>query len=199
MIRVLIIEDEIIIARFIEQELTTKFQCTTRIALSPEEARSSMSEILPHLILCDIHLNAAESGIDLITSLQSEYAFEVIYITSYQTRAIIEKASCTNPANYIIKPVDEAQLLAGMQLVISKISRSSKNGLKTMQPANILNNTELNILKLIRHKKTTREIADELCLSPYTVKNHRHNICRKLDLEEGNNALLKWLLQNPES
>ncbi|AXY75025.1 DNA-binding response regulator [Paraflavitalea soli] len=196
MVRVLIIEDEIIIARFIEQQLLSSFQCTTRIALSVNEALTAMPEMLPHLLLCDINLQETESGIELIARLRHDFAFEVIYITSYQNRGIIAQAASTNPANYIIKPVDEAQLFAGVQLVMNKILHHSAAGEKIMHPASLLNTTELSILQQIRDKKTTKEIAQSLFLSPYTIKNHRHNICRKLQLDEGNNALLKWVMQN---
>lgn len=196
MVRVLIIEDEIIIARFIEQQLLSSFQCTTRIALSVNEAMVAMPEMLPHLLLCDINLHETKSGIELIASLRHDFAFEVIFITSYQNRGIIAQAASTNPANYIIKPVDESQLFAGVQLVMNKIMHHSAAGEKIMNPATLLNTTELSILQQIRDKKTTKEIAQSLFLSPYTIKNHRHNICRKLQLDEGNNALLKWVMQN---
>jgi DNA-binding NarL/FixJ family response regulator len=196
MVRVLIIEDEVIIARFIEQQLLSAFQCTTRIAISVNEVRAAMPEMLPHLLLCDINLHESLSGIELITELQRDYAFEVIYITSYQNRTIIEQAAATNPANYIIKPVDEAQLFAGVQLVMNRIINNSAAGEKITHPTGLLNATELNILQLIRDQKTTKEIAQSLFLSPYTIKNHRHNICRKLQLDEGNNALLKWVMQH---
>lgn len=195
MVRVLIIEDEIIIARFIEQQLLSSFPCTTRVAVSVKEAREAMHELTPHLLLCDINLQDNQSGIALITELRQQYAFEVIYITSYQNRSIIEQASATNPANYIIKPVDEAQLFAGVQLVMNKISQTTAVGEKLVNPAALFNTTERSILQLIRDQKTTKEIAQALFLSPYTIKNHRHNICRKLQLEEGNNALLKWVMQ----
>lgn len=197
MIRVLIIEDEIIIARFIEQQLVISFNCDTRIAISVDEAITAMAEMRPQLLLCDINLNDTISGIELITKLQQTYAFEVIFITSYQNRTIIEQASITNPANYIIKPVDEAQLFAGLQIVIHKIGQAQAVAEKTAQPSELLNNTEIMILQQIREQKTTKEIAKSLHLSPYTIKNHRHNICRKLNLEEGNNALLKWVMQHP--
>ena len=198
MVRVLIIEDEIIIARFIEQQLVSGFSCTTRIAVSTSEAKAAMPQLLPHLLLCDINLQGDQSGIDLITELRREYAFEVIYITSYQNRGIIEQASATNPANYIIKPVDEAQLFAGVQLVMNRIQQHPTAGEKISNPASQFNATELNILQLISEQKTTKDIAQALFLSPYTIKNHRHTICRKLQLEEGNNALLKWAMQNSQ-
>jgi DNA-binding NarL/FixJ family response regulator len=196
MVRILIIEDEIIIARFIERQLLTHFDCETRIAVSATEVRTAMAEMLPHLLLCDIHLEEDLTGIHLVTELQRRYAFEVIFITSYQTRTIIEQAAAVNPANYIIKPIDEMQLFAGVQLVISRILTTSHTGKAFLQPNTLFSETEIRILRLIREKKTTLEIADELHLSRYTIKNHRHAICRKLDLRDENNALLKWVAEN---
>lgn len=196
MVRVLIVEDEIIIARFIEQQLLSSFTCTTRIAVSVQEAKTAMQEWLPHLLLCDINLQEPQSGIELIAELRRDFSFEVIYITSYQHRSIIEQASTTNPANYIIKPVDEAQLFAGVQLVMNRITQHASAGERIANPVSALNATEISILQLIRDRKTTKEIAQTLFLSPYTIKNHRHNICRKLQLEEENNALLKWVMQH---
>ncbi|ANE50085.1 response regulator transcription factor [Flavisolibacter tropicus] len=195
-LRILIVEDEIIIARFIEQQLKTNFSCTTQIALSAKEAQVAMENFQPHLLLCDIHLEEELTGITLVTELRQQYYFEVIYITSYQSRPIIEKASATNPANYLIKPIDEAQLYAGIQLVLPKIQNQPQSGKKPEAPDALLNETELRILQLIREQKTTKEIAADLHLSPYTIKNHRHKICRKLELKDENNALLRWALEN---
>lgn len=196
MVRILIIEDEIIIARFIEQQLQSNFNCETRIAVSRAEAETAMAEMLPHLLLCDIRLETELSGIELVTNLRRRYAFEVIYITSYQTHSIIEKAAATQPANYLMKPLDETQLFAGVHLVISRLASGDQAGKPLLQMENIFSETELRILRLIREKKTTMEIADSLHLSRFTIKNHRHNICRKLQLADENNALLKWVVQN---
>ena len=196
MVRILIIEDEIIIARFIEQQLQANFACETRIAVSGAEAQAAMPEMLPHLLICDIQLEEDLSGIDLVTTLRRRYAFEVIFITSYQTKAIIEKAAATHPANYIIKPIDETQLFAGVQLIISRLTTQDQTGKTLLQTDSLFTETELRILRLIREQKTTLEIADTLHLSRYTIKNHRHNICRKLELADENNALLKWVVQN---
>jgi DNA-binding NarL/FixJ family response regulator len=196
MIRILIIEDEIIIGRFLEQQLKGNFSCQTQIAVSVEEVRTAMAEMLPQLLLCDINLGGELSGIDLVKELQRLYVFEVIYITSYQTHSIINKAAATHPANYIIKPVDEAQLFAGVQLVISRFLSNPDTAKSFLQATTTLSDTELRILRLIREKKTTLEIAGILHLSRYTIKNHRHAICRKLELQDENNSLLKWVAQN---
>jgi len=53
---------------------------------------------------------------------------------------------------------------------------------------------ERRILKLIAEKKTSKEIASALYISPRTVDNHRNNICAKLDLHDSN-TLLKFALE----
>ncbi|HWB91708.1 MAG TPA: response regulator [Puia sp.] len=196
MVRILIIEDEIIIGRFIEQLLKTNYDCETMIAVTAAEARTAMGGFLPHLLLCDIQLEEELSGIEVITELRRRYAFETIYITSYQHRSIVEQAAATHPANYIIKPIDDSQLLAGVQLVISRLQTDGQAGKAFLKPDVIFTDIELRILRHIREKKTTMEIAQALHLSRYTIKNHRHTICRKLQLQDENNALLKWVVQN---
>lgn len=198
MTRILIIEDEVIIARFIEQQLLKHFECSIQLAINIKEAKAVMDAFSPQILLCDINLNEAKSGIELITELQQRYAFEVVYITSYKSLSIIREAAQTNPANYIIKPVDEGQLFAGVQLVINKLKTNKGQEEKKLQTKRILNEIEYKIVQLIRQKKTTNEIAQLLHLSPYTVKNHRHNICGKLGLENKNNALLQWVLEQPD-
>lgn len=193
--RILIIEDEIIIARFMEQQLKSHFNCDIRIAISTAEAALEMEQYSPHLLLCDINLNEEENGIQFIANLQRQYLFEVIFITSYQSKSIIEEAAMTKPANYIIKPIDEVQLYAGVQLVLTRLNGNPPCGKKPAVPVDLLNHTEREIIRFIAQKKTTKEIAQLLFLSPHTIKNHRHNICRKLQLEDENNALLTWVLQ----
>ena len=185
MIRILIIEDEIIIARFIERQLQTNFECETSVAVSTAEAQAAMENFIPHLLLCDIQLEADLSGIDLVTELRRRYAFEVIYITSYQHRSVIEKAAATHPAGYIIKPIDETQLFAGVQLAITRARNENRTGKAFLRNDTHFTNSELQILRLIREKKTTLEIAETMHLSRYTIQ-----------LRDENNALLKWVAEN---
>lgn len=168
--RILIIEDEIIIARYIQQQLHDKFDCQTNIAVNIDEATSIIGEFLPHLILCDINLNDATDGVDLIAQFQKNFGFDTIFITSYQAKEIIEKAARIKPANYIIKPIDEAQLFAAIQIVQLKNMDNESVGITRQNPQNLLTKIEYDILRLIAQKKTTKEIAETLFISPYTVK-----------------------------
>jgi DNA-binding CsgD family transcriptional regulator len=56
--------------------------------------------------------------------------------------------------------------------------------------------TENRILQLISEQKNSKEIAAILFVSEKTIRNHRYNIKKKLDLPKENNSLLKWALIN---
>ena len=196
--RILIIEDEIIIARFIENQLKRSFQVDTFIALNHQEAEDRLKTFLPHLILCDIELNDQLDGIDLMHKLKPIHNFELIFITSYQSKSMIDRASDLNPANYIIKPLDESRLYAGILPTIKQVENRLRIG-EQLNLDTLLSPTEMQVLQLVAQKKTTKEIAELLFLSPLTIKNHRHGICRKLNLTERNNALLMWALKNQDS
>lgn len=196
--RILIIEDEIIIARFIEQQLKANFDYTVQIAVNYDEVLVAMPALLPHLLLCDINLKGKLDGIEITRALATTYAFEVIFVTSYQSKNMIENATSVKPLHYLIKPVDEAAIYAALKLASPAITDNPKLGkLKAQDPSKLdFNITERSILRLILENKSTKEIAEIMNLSPYTVKNYRHKLCRKLNLRDENNALLKWALLN---
>ncbi len=56
--------------------------------------------------------------------------------------------------------------------------------------------TESRILSLISQQKQSKEIAELLFVSEKTIRNHRYNIKKKLDLPKENNSLLKWAIIN---
>jgi CheY-like chemotaxis protein len=97
-IRILIVEDEIVIGRHLQQILNTgfsqEFNVETQLAITPAKAVAVVPDFLPQLILCDINLNNTQTnGIELIDNLQKNYHFETVFITSYQSKMMIEQAS----------------------------------------------------------------------------------------------------------
>lgn len=52
-----------------------------------------------------------------------------------------------------------------------------------------------NINMDIPEGQTTKQIASELGIAPFTVKSHRRNICAELELR-GPNALIRWSIEN---
>jgi DNA-binding CsgD family transcriptional regulator len=56
--------------------------------------------------------------------------------------------------------------------------------------------TESRVLQLIAEQKKSKEIAEILFVSEKTIRNHRYNIKKKLDLPKENNSLSKWAILN---
>jgi len=81
---------------------------------------------------------------------------------------------------YLVKRVRQAESAGS--------ARSGLEGLTT---------TELRILSLLAEYKTSKEIAQELFISPRTVDTHRNNICQKLNIH-GSHALVKFALQHKD-
>lgn len=195
-IKILIIEDEMIIARFIEQHFYSFYQnIAINIALSVDEVDTYMQQQQPDLVLCDIQLQDDCDGIDLMVKYKAEKQFSLIFITSYESKQCIDRTIAVNAENYIIKPLNESRLYAGTHLVMQRLL-SLDAAPKMDLNLSGLTSSEIQVLKLIANRYTTKNIADKLCLSPYTIKNTRHRICRKLSLEEENNALLTWAIEH---
>ncbi len=194
--RILVIEDELLVAQYICYHLRRSFSPEVSLARNVEEARDKTKELLPHLILCDINLNNAVDGIDLIADLKDRYHFEVVFVTSYHVPDMIDRAIEQDPVHYLIKPFTEEQFYATIKLAIQKIEGNPRSGTARTDLTELLTKMEYEILTAIVKNKTTKQIADEFFVSPSTVKNHRHNICRKLGLESGNNAIIKWVMEH---
>jgi DNA-binding NarL/FixJ family response regulator len=100
---------------------------------------------------------------------------------------IIEAIAAVAEGRHYFSPSVSGHLIRRRERVDS-LTRE-KPGLKDLTKA------ELRILKLIAMKKTSREIATELFISPRTVEAHRANICTKLDLR-GSHSLLYFALSH---
>jgi DNA-binding NarL/FixJ family response regulator len=191
--KILIVEDELIIATDLSEMLFHQgFDC--RICLTKEEAMLLLEQaFMPDLILCDIHLRAAQDGIELAKWIRSRsIETEIIFITAFSGTEIINKTSEIDPLNFIVKPWNEQQIKATIQIAFNYIDkkRDINNRLS------VLSITEYRIIELIAQNKSSKEIADILFISEKTVRNHRYNISKKLDLPNEKNSLLKWAMQH---
>jgi DNA-binding CsgD family transcriptional regulator len=92
--------------------------------------------------------------------------------------------------NYIVKPWNEEQIKVSVKMAFNYIEKKyAKEGLLKG-----LSLTEYKIIDLISKQKKSKEIGEILFISDKTVRNHRYNIIKKLDIPNDNNSLLKWAL-----
>lgn len=188
--KILILEDEIIVALDLQELLETEgFQ--TVVAHNFSEGIKQLKLFKPNLLVCDINLGANKNGIDFAKAAKLDYPqLEIIYVTAFTNHHFIEEAQDTDPFNFIVKPWNDEQIKVSINIAFKYIDE------KNLQYSILkeLSLSEYKILDLIGKQKKSKEIAEMLFISEKTVRNHRYNIIKKLNLPNDNNSLLKWAI-----
>lgn len=133
-VKILIVEDEVLIAEFILELLTDESFKNVKTVHSKEEAIRVMNEFEPDIILMDINLNGNNSGIEL--SKQKNTNAAVIFLTGQYDFELRSKALDTEPESYLTKPIKQNDLFAAIQLAYLKNQVKSitvKNGSDTIK------------------------------------------------------------------
>jgi len=178
--KVLILEDEIIIANSIQLHLESNGY-EVEIATDPETAETLFREHAFDIVLCDINLNHEIDGISFVESVVQDAA-PVVFLTAYSDLGTLKRAELTSPYAYLIKPFNKDQLLVtlNLSLVHARKKFLHANHRPTAAADEIeLTSRELEVLKLLAQSKTTDEVSTALFISPLTVATHRKNILRK--------------------
>lgn len=108
--KVLVVEDEKIIARDIESTLKRIGHESAGSVAKGEDAVALANEMNPDLILMDITLKGEMDGIEAAKIINETLGIPIIYITAHQDEDTIEKTKATNPYGYITKPLDDRDL-----------------------------------------------------------------------------------------
>lgn len=123
--KILIVEDNPLIAMEIKISLIDMDYTVTSIEDCYDDALKSIKKELPHLILIDIGLKGQKDGISLAKSIQANYDIPFIYLTSDMSEDTIDKACETNPAHYLPKPYTDFALNMAIRLILNKSRRNN--------------------------------------------------------------------------
>lgn len=118
--RVLLVEDEILIARDLEQQLTELEYCVVGHSTTGEEAVQLAQQHQPDLILMDIQLAGDWDGIETTEIITESLAIPVVYLTAHADDATIQRAKITQPFGYILKPFEERELHTIIEMALYK-------------------------------------------------------------------------------
>ncbi|MCX8161013.1 MAG: diguanylate cyclase [Candidatus Saccharicenans sp.] len=118
--RVLLVEDELLIARHIEQMVKNLGYQVEGVVESGERALQVAGEKLPDLVLMDIRLKGQIDGIEAATRIWKLYSIPIVYLTAYTDEDTLIKATLAEPFGYLIKPFDEKELLVAIELAFYK-------------------------------------------------------------------------------
>jgi len=124
-IKVLIVEDETIVALELKIEVE-KLNCeVTNIVSTQQKVLSSIEENEPNIILMDIKLGKNQDGVDIVRVIQKSKQIPILYITAFSDDDTMQRAFSTNPIGYIVKPFKPEDLKTNIQLAIHKLNLSA--------------------------------------------------------------------------
>jgi DNA-binding NarL/FixJ family response regulator len=172
-----------------------------------ETARDLIQKVRPAIAILDVAMPKLD-GLALARALQKEQIpVKIILVTMYREEKLFKKALEAGVKGYVLKDSAASDIISCIKAVaagqnytspelttylVNRIGqvdavREPRSGVETLTA------TELRVLALLAEYKTSKEIAQELFVSPRTVETHRNNICQKLGIH-GSHALMKFAL-----
>jgi len=121
-VKILIVEDEMIIAADISMMLSGLGYEITGITPRGEDALKSMEATLPDLVLMDITLKGALDGVETARLIYEQYQTPVIFLTSHTDDATFDRAKTTRPYAFISKPFQPADLQRAIELAMIRLA-----------------------------------------------------------------------------
>lgn len=186
--KILIVEDEPVIAENISLYLDNNDFEVSGIAYDAEEALSQLKTNTPDAVILDINLENDHNGIDIARHINQRYQLPFIFLTSYSDKNTLERAKEVKPDGYIVKPFNERTLLASLEIAISNHTAENNHDLPALgmdrvnsQLITPLSEREFEIAQLAYHGMTNSQIAEKIFISVNTIKTHLKNIYLKLD------------------
>ena len=212
-VKVLIVDDHPLFRKGLRQVVETdqRFELVAE-AGDGETALQLIDEKKPDIAVLDVNLPGL-SGLEVARSLLAKrLPTRIIVLTMHKDEETFNHALDLGVKGFVLKENAVQDILnslaavaAGEHYLSPSISgylvrrRGRAEALADKKPGlDDLTKAERRILKHIAEKKTSREIAAELFISPRTVEAHRANICAKLELR-GSHSLLQFALENRSS
>lgn len=118
--KILIVEDEKIVAMDIQKSVEKMGYFVCAIASSGEEAVQKAADARPDLTLMDIVLKGEMDGIMAAEQINALFKMPIVYLTAYDDEDILQRAKITTPYGYITKPFNDRELRIAIEIALYK-------------------------------------------------------------------------------
>ena len=124
--KILVVEDESIVANdILNMLLTLKYKVTGVVQTASEAIENSRKE-KPHLVLMDIMLQGKTTGITAAEIIYTKHNIPIVYLTSYTDETTLDRAKKTEPFGYLLKPFEERELKTTIEIALYKFKMEMK-------------------------------------------------------------------------
>ncbi len=184
-IRILIIEDEPLIARDLKRICVKLGYQVAGIAYESTQATDMLHSRLYDLVLTDINIKGHQDGIEIGKLIREKYDKPFIYVTSFADNNTLTRAKETMPNGYVVKPFDEKDIYSSIEIALFNVQKQMKPEFSRAylnEKLNVqLTKKEFEIVQDIVNGITNPQIASKYFVSENTIKSHIKNIYLKLD------------------
>ncbi|MGQ0811295.1 MAG: response regulator [Nitrospiraceae bacterium] len=118
--KILVVEDEPIVARDIQVSLQRLGYDVPMTASSGEEALRKAGELRPDLVIMDVVLKGPMDGIEAAEQMRRRFDVPVIYLTAYADDQTLERAKTSSPAGYMLKPYQPNALRTNIEVALHR-------------------------------------------------------------------------------
>jgi DNA-binding NarL/FixJ family response regulator len=196
--KILIVEDEAIIAQNIAVYLNNSDFIVSGIAYDDEEAMLQLKQNTPDATILDINLDCETDGITIAGYINKHVPMPFLFLTSHADKDTLERAKKVEPWGYVVKPFNEKSLVATLEIAISNFAQRSNQQIPSISFEKInkhlispVSEREFDVLQLIYEGKPNRQITEALYVSANTVKKHINNAYIKLDVNSRSTAIAR--------
>lgn len=185
--KILIVEDDRTTALIEKLYLEELGYQITKIVANGEQAIEMTGKLKPDLVLMDIKLGKGMDGIDAGEVINKEFGIPVVLVTAYTDEALLERAMLTKFAGYINKPIREKDLLATIEIALSKIKKlpnqqQKKTDIKIQDVLRRIYNltpAEARLAVKLLEYPQLKIVAEMLNIKLSTVRTHLKRIYKK--------------------
>ncbi|MCF3651702.1 response regulator [Synoicihabitans lomoniglobus] len=114
--RILIVEDEAILAEDMRESLQSQAFEVVDIVDSAADALDRALQLRPDLIMMDIHLRGNDDGVTAAQTIREQLDVPIVFLTAHSDRATLDRAKATSPYGYLIKPFQDQELRATVEM-----------------------------------------------------------------------------------
>jgi two-component system cell cycle sensor histidine kinase/response regulator CckA len=118
--RILIVEDETIVAMDIAATLRRLGYEVVGMVGSGAAAIESAQSMSPHLILMDIRIKGPMDGIEAASLIQQQGMTPIVFLTAHADADTVERAKAASPYGYLVKPFDERALHRALEIALQR-------------------------------------------------------------------------------
>ncbi len=118
--RILVVEDERITAEDLRDILVDLGYSVTAVVSSGAEAIREAERTPPDLVLMDIRIKGDMDGVEAARIIRERFQIPAVYLTAHADQETLERAKLAEPLGYIVKPFQESELQASIEMALYK-------------------------------------------------------------------------------